>query len=126
MLDKESHCCTGQGNAQNKKVSVINISFYGHNTRLCVQHLPALKLESTIAACRFVLLKQLDYEPRLPRDCTIAWALSYRSFVGESADEAIRVYNISRGLSRTATTWDEISGSHPRRIVCLLDSPCGP
>lgn len=35
----------GQGNAQNKKGSVIDISFYGHNARCGGQHLPTLKVQ---------------------------------------------------------------------------------
>jgi hypothetical protein len=35
----------GQGNAQNKKASVIDITFYGHNTRRGGQHLPTLKVQ---------------------------------------------------------------------------------
>lgn len=51
---QESHCCTGQCNAQNKKASVINISFYGHNT-LRPAFTRVTSIESTIrpiAACR--------------------------------------------------------------------------
>lgn len=115
----------GQGNDQNKKASVIDISFYGHNTPRCGQH----RIESTIrpiATLFFTMclvlrrcstrLKQLDYESRLPRDCTMSFGL-------EDLIEAIHVYDISRGLSCTATAWDEISGSHPHHLVFPLDSP---
>jgi hypothetical protein len=35
----------GQGNAQNKKALVIDISFYGYNARRGGQHLPTLKVQ---------------------------------------------------------------------------------
>lgn len=64
-------------------------------------------------------LKQLNHESRLPRDCKLFGCYHTQAVVlcrflcvgGRAQIKAIRVYNISRGLSRPATTWDEISGS---------------
>ena len=70
-----------------QKASVINISFYGHNT-LRPAFTRVTSIESTIrpiTACPLgrcsTQPKQLDYMSPDPRDCAIVWALSKRNFL---------------------------------------------